>query len=168
MNRSISVNLDRAYRDVDHLEYRAGDVAAPVGVAHEGADEGEDVDGAGPFADAVGGLGVALMEHPPEEHHKVNADAEEGARYKCVVHCIVQGHRSRSNSRSSSFIHGGLKKIYRTRPDHFILPSSRMDDFHFPVLALTAGFPRLSIDPSSVIRDMVFESTVFGAITIFS
>ena len=43
-----------------------------------------------------------------------------------------------------------------------------MDDFHFPVLALTAGFPRLSIDPSSVIRDMVFESTVFGAITIFS
>jgi hypothetical protein len=48
------------------------------------------------------------------------------------------------------------------------LPSSRMDDFHFPVFALTAGFPRLSIDPSSVMRDMVFESSMFEAITIFS
>lgn len=71
------------------MEDGAGDVAAPVGVAHEGADEGEDVDGAGPFADAVGRLGVVLVEHPPEEHHQVHPDAEEGARYKRIVNCII-------------------------------------------------------------------------------
>jgi hypothetical protein len=43
-----------------------------------------------------------------------------------------------------------------------------MEDFHFPVFALTAGFPRLSMDPSSVMGDMVFESMLFGAITIFN
>lgn len=43
-----------------------------------------------------------------------------------------------------------------------------MEDFHLPVAALTAGFPRLSIDPSSVMGDIHFESSVVGAITLFS
>lgn len=72
------------------MEDGTGDVSAPVGVAEEGADEGEEVGGAGPLADVVGGLGVVLVEHPPQEHHKVHPDAEEGARHEPVVSCMHQ------------------------------------------------------------------------------
>jgi len=43
-----------------------------------------------------------------------------------------------------------------------------MADLHLPVAALTAGFPRLSIDPSSVVGDTHFDSTVVGSITLFN
>jgi hypothetical protein len=41
-----------------------------------------------------------------------------------------------------------------------------MEDLQFPVFALTAGFPRLSIDPSSVMSEILFESTAVGAIAL--
>jgi len=43
-----------------------------------------------------------------------------------------------------------------------------MADLHLPVVVLTAGFPRLSMDPSSVMGDVHFESTVIGSISLFS
>ena len=87
IDRWLKKMLVVSYRHVDDLEDGAGDVTAPVGVAEEGADEREDVDGAGPLADVVGRLGVVLVEHPPQEHHQVHTDAEEGARHEPVVSC---------------------------------------------------------------------------------
>jgi hypothetical protein len=41
-----------------------------------------------------------------------------------------------------------------------LLPSTRMADLHPPVVVLTAGFPRLSMDPSVVAGGIHFESGV--------
>lgn len=43
-----------------------------------------------------------------------------------------------------------------------------MADLHPPVVVLTAGFPRLSMDPSSVMGDVHFESIVVGSISLSS
>lgn len=58
------MNAFLTYDDKDDLEDGAGFVSAPVGIAEEGADEGEDVNGSGPFADAVGGVGIVLLKNP--------------------------------------------------------------------------------------------------------
>jgi hypothetical protein len=40
-----------------------------------------------------------------------------------------------------------------------------MADLHLPVVVLTAGFPRLSMDPSSVAGEIHLESTVVASIS---
>lgn len=78
-----------AYKDKDGLEYGAGLVAAPVGVAEEGADEGEHVNRAGPFAHVVGGVAVALLQHPRQEQHQVHVYPEERQGCQTLVHCTT-------------------------------------------------------------------------------
>jgi hypothetical protein len=47
------------------------------------------------------------VKHPPEEHHQVHPDAEEGARHKSIVHCIV-----RIQEEKRSIVSGTQNSIY--------------------------------------------------------
>lgn len=78
------------YHDEDELEHDASDVAPHIGVTQESTEEGEDVDGAHPHADAIGGLGVLLVEHLPEEHHQAHGDAKKCKVGQHIAHCIVK------------------------------------------------------------------------------
>lgn len=57
------------YRDEYELEEEASEVAAQVGVAEEGSEEGEQVDRSGPYADVVGGRSVGLPQDSSQEQY---------------------------------------------------------------------------------------------------
>ena len=83
-----------SYGEEDELEDDAGLVSSPVGVGDDGADDGEDVGGAGPVAHILGSVGVVELHHHPHEGHQVDAHAVHRHRRKRLVYCILHASMS--------------------------------------------------------------------------
>lgn len=74
------------YNDEDGLENGTGLVSSPVRVAEEGANEGEEIDSASPFAYIVGRFGIVLSHNSSQKQDQVHPHPEKCQRSKPLVH----------------------------------------------------------------------------------
>ena len=78
------------YNDKDDLKDGTSFVSTPVGVAEEGPEEGEDVDGSSPFANIISSISIVLLQNPCKKQHQVHSNAEEREGSQALIHCLVR------------------------------------------------------------------------------
>lgn len=106
------------YNDEDGLENGTGLVSSPVRVAEEGANEGEEIDSASPFAYIVGRFGIVLSHNSSQKQDQVHPHPEKCQRSKPLVHWLISNQTNQIIELDSTDIYKKWQWVQNTFMDH--------------------------------------------------